>query len=843
MDGWSLLDALPGAWFLALALLLVVIVRRTYDPLPRRIALLAVLLPLGLFAPSLLAGRVQVPVDFLLAFDPWRQVESPGAAAHPLQGDLPLLLQPAVQKVRSETAAGRWPLWNEAVGAGMPLLADPQAQAFQPLLLVGYPLAIRAGPAVAAALKVLLAFLFSFLLLRRQGLTSAAAVIGAIAFALSGFVVLWSGWPLGTTAVWLPVVLYGLLRTESEPRTADRCLLVAAWLGLLLSGHPQGIAFSCCGVALFAASRLWNSSTARTPTALRWLGLGAIAGALAAPVLLPAWQAIAQSERQAVLERLNPSLPHLGEAGEGSSERLAARLAPDSLGDHRWGSYWGPVNSLEDGGAFVSTTVLVLALTAFGRRQRRPQEVAAGWGTVAALALTLLPPALVAPLPVVGFLFRLGPQRLLGVAAFGLCYVAACALDRWLRGEEIRKTGVVLAGLLAAGILWAFLAHPPPAGRDPLTALRNLSLALQLGLLGAAAALLLARRGRPRIAWVLCALVGTELLVAHGPANPSVPEELATLLGAGAPAKRVAPGESAPAKRVAPGEREGSKKRVAPGETTEIPPELSEPLRWLREHAGGDRVVGLGLALPPNTASFWGLSDPRVNNPLEPAAYRRALRSLHAGAQAWELGRAESPLWDLLNVRYFLAPRGQPQPAPLALRLRHPSGWVWERPTALRRFFLPRAVETYRGGSWPDWLAANPDFAAIALVQSDGSARQEERWRADATGANLFFKEHDAAHWTVEFSAPEERFWASSLYQDGGWNLLLNEHPHPWLLANGPFLGAWIPAGTHRLTLLYRPRLHAFGCLLAALGLTLFANAARPRSKIPTTAEWPGRSR
>ena len=65
----------------------------------------------------------------------------------------------------------------------------------------------------------------------------------------------------------------------------------------------------------------------------------------------------------------------------------------------------------------------------------------------------------------------------------------------------------------------------------------------------------------------------------------------------------------------------------------------------------------------------------------------------------------------------------------------------------------------------------------------------------------------------------EERLLASSVYQDGGWHLLLDGHPFRMGMANGPFLGAWLPADEHRLDLVYRAPGLIPGLALAAMAV------------------------
>ena len=65
----------------------------------------------------------------------------------------------------------------------------------------------------------------------------------------------------------------------------------------------------------------------------------------------------------------------------------------------------------------------------------------------------------------------------------------------------------------------------------------------------------------------------------------------------------------------------------------------------------------------------------------------------------------------------------------------------------------------------------------------------------------------------------EERLLASSVYQDGGWRLLLDGRPFPAEVADGPFLAAWLPAGEHRVELIYRAPGFLAGLGLAAVAL------------------------
>src|SRR5947199_6839525 len=139
MPAWSPVDLLPGVWFGLLAFLLHRALKRWYDAVPLWVAGAFLLALAPLFAPVLVGGKILLPLDGLRGEAPFRELLPTDPHGNPLQGDLIQLVTPSLAAVREAYGAGRWPLWNPRVGAGMPLLADPQAQAVAPLVLLGYP--------------------------------------------------------------------------------------------------------------------------------------------------------------------------------------------------------------------------------------------------------------------------------------------------------------------------------------------------------------------------------------------------------------------------------------------------------------------------------------------------------------------------------------------------------------------------------------------------------------------------------------------------------------------------------------------------------------------------------
>ena len=140
MAGWTPADLLPAVVVLAAAACLLWAARRWYDPIPRAtIACWGVVVAV-LFAPVLVGGKVLLPLGNLRVSVPYTQLPRPDPPTVGLQGDLVVQILPWQAQARRAITAGRWPLWNDLAGAGMPLLGDPQSQAFQPLVLATYVL-------------------------------------------------------------------------------------------------------------------------------------------------------------------------------------------------------------------------------------------------------------------------------------------------------------------------------------------------------------------------------------------------------------------------------------------------------------------------------------------------------------------------------------------------------------------------------------------------------------------------------------------------------------------------------------------------------------------------------
>jgi hypothetical protein len=787
---------LPGLWTAVLAAGLVYLLGRWFDRLRRRDLLVYAAVLTALFGRVLFAGDSLLPLDNLRGEVPFERLAPTEPHGNPVQSDLLLLVAPAQAEVRRALADGRWPSRSGRMGAGMPLLADPQAQAAQPLTLAAQLFEPVVAAGVTAALKVWLALLFTGLWLRRQGLAASVALVGSLAWGLGGFLLLWLGWPLSSSAAWLPVVLYGISLCQDRGGARDVVLLAASLSGLLLAGHPETAAYACALAALVAWSR-WRARPsleepgAADPVPLRrryralWTA-AVVAVLIAAPVWLPAALYAPQSVRA---ERMSEPAPALPPAGERAVQRLLPVVAPSAFGNDRFVHYWGFSNVNEDAAGFVGTVCLLLVLIggmrhlgrAVARKGPRPGDAGHAWRAQERLMMTVvlavaavlaLPPGLAALLrSLPGGALSSYHHRLLLPLGFGLVYLAACELDRWrtVGRERSRIAPVLLAvGVGTVVLVWGYLAHPNPTDPALLEVFRFGWLRWQLRFLGAGAALLVVAAwtagGKRWLPYGVAALLAAELLLLHRPANPPMPPRLAF----------------------------------------PVPPPLAllQAERAAAAPGAPQRLVALDRALPAHLASVYGLSDLRTAGPMAPAALYATTAPL---IERWQgeapiYSRLADPLYDRLGVRWVLAPPDAELAPPLRAVMRDGSGSVWERPGAL---------------------------PIVRLAESPAAA-----W--EGTAASLQVLAAGDAHWSARLRAQAPRRLATALYQDGGWRLLLDGVRRPvdprTSGADQPFVSAPLPAGEHRIDLVYRPPGLLFGALLAALGwAALLAGWLRPR--------------
>src|SRR5262249_50412353 len=217
---------------------------------PRHILLAYAALALATAFFPALGGRLPVPAGNAEMLLPDARTP-PNADRNDELSDVPMQFLPWSQAVADAYRGGRLPLRLAANGCGVPLWANPQAQAVTPTTLFALLFSLPWAYAASAATKLWLAAAGAFAFIRSRCLSSLAAFWGGLA---SGFAIHLTAWihsPDTWPAALLPWTLLALDRLARGTAGGFLATVAAVFL-LLLGGYPETELFvAVAGAAFF----------------------------------------------------------------------------------------------------------------------------------------------------------------------------------------------------------------------------------------------------------------------------------------------------------------------------------------------------------------------------------------------------------------------------------------------------------------------------------------------------------------------------------------------------------------------------------------------------------------
>jgi hypothetical protein len=342
--------------------------------------------------------------------------------------------------------------WNPFEGFGQPLIGELQSAALLPLTLLQ---ALPNGLFLMHLSMELIAGLSTFVLLRRLGLSTVAAVVGGVGFGLCG-TFSWLGNAVVNPVAFLPLALLGVELARSAALAHRRC----GWLTLALSfalaisaGFPEVAFYDTLLVGIWAAVRMFGDARPHWKQIAAKLLVGAGVGfAIAWPIIVAFASFVA-----------------VGSTGGHHGENFAnASLPPQSrpllLMPYAYGLVWNPTSptvpglaeaSAEIGGYLGVPLFFLVVMSLFGQRLRGLRFALAGWA-FAAIAASW-------GLFYLHQVFNLLPGEKIMVlaryipASYELACVvlAALAIDD-LRRRVVSKTAVIVASSVATlALIWS----------------------------------------------------------------------------------------------------------------------------------------------------------------------------------------------------------------------------------------------------------------------------------------------------------------------------------------------------------------------------------------------------
>jgi hypothetical protein len=768
--------------------------------------------------------------------------------------DVPLFHLPLRAVFRALASQGL-PVWNPWLNGGQPLLSNPSYSAFYPPMWLVLPLPAPYELNILVVLHAALAFAGAWRLARALGTGNGAAAIAAIGYSGGGMMMsLVSPIKMFFCMAWLPwLLVWGdrALRAQGRRAWIRGALLLALALAMqLLNGEPTTLMISALALAALALSAIRRRGPA---VALRVLPAAALAIALAAVQLLPAANRLAASPRAQGLSFERATL------WSAPPERAVELVLPRFFGDPALvaeGLFFG--GRLHDRGYPYVISIypgLLLTLLGFCALAAWPVPRRGAWALIAALGAGLalgrhnpLYAPLLAAAPLLGKLRY--PEKFVVMTVAALAFAGALGWQRLLtaRQEGRRQAAnlplaLALAVLAAAGGLtvllyaapasgaWFIRTHsaPPPGPELLARGLQALRAEGWAAIASAAAvAGLLALYRSPRVSARVLSLLAVAVLAAdllhYGrgllvlvPAEVyAAPPPAARLLlaeAAGRAGGRTAGWAREPLAGALPERRVF----VEPGQFGEAP----------LAAAGGDAELALLRTqlgqLEPYSGVLWGLPyalnldydlllTPWAARALEILAAERSLRPDLLGPYlgAWNVGvvaRAKS------GVEWGAELARDPRALPLAMA---------RNPFCLPRYrFVPR-------------VSFHPTFGtalAAARAQRYTLGAEEHCWRPEAPAARgeypgrprlLELADH-GGRIELLYRAPGPAFLTAANTFDPGWRALVDGARLPVYPTAACQLGVELPAGEHRLLLLYADDRVRHGGWISIAALVLWA--------------------
>lgn len=848
-------------------------------PLRQGALILILLITLFLHQP-LLTGRILTATDVLYQVDPLWQPLAPTGFTTPANGllsDQALLFYPWQAYARAALAQGHsalWdpPLWNPYVNSGHPFLGNLQSALYDPLHLVSLFAPFPASLGVLAWLRLFVAGFFMLWLALELGLSRRAAYLAMLVFTFGMPQIVWLGYTKASVLAWLPALwLFSarLIRTGHWREVVWLALVMAAQL---MGGHPEGSIYVQVAWGTFALYGLWVLARRKgqpVGRAVIQLAAAALLGVgLSAVQWLPGVETILQSHTFVTRNHFVFDPQTLFFRWQEWAGAITFVL-PNFFGNPRLDTYWYPYSNFNEQNLFMGVTTVALALLALvGGRLPMPAAPAspqafwhaptfwqgpgayfAGLGLVTlGLALSLPGFTLLAMTP---GLHLVKAARWRGIVLPAVALVAAYGLDRYLYALAASHTpalrrwgwiwGVLGVGSVAGALLTWGIATTNRARILELAAAQiravqtnptsvrtqeeylsviaqrldqmiasfhpttwTLYLPLALAVLWLVGPRLMGPRGR-MVGMLIVGVVLVELWRVAYDYNPALPQ----------------------------------------AELLPTPPLIAD----LRAHAGPApdpfRVVGINLALFPNTNMVFGLEDVRGYEPSGAQRYYALLARAEGASPFFPLlffNHAQSPLLDFLNVRYAFST--EPLDAPWeAIATQTGGATLYFNPVALPRAFLVYQAQPART---PDeslalTLAPATDLrhSVILEVATDAEAAALAAHQPPVTRGSSTITHYAPGEITVEVDTPAEAFLVLSESYITGWRATLDGAPLPLYAANHAFHAVRVPAGRHTVTFTYAPTSVVVGawvtlsCLGVLVALGVWPRRAPSRQPLP----------
>jgi hypothetical protein len=598
--------------------------------------LVALILVSCFLSSALLAGRFLSPADLLLDLPPWAGGPLPEHRAGNLViGDSVEAFEPWRIYAARRFHEGSVPVWNPDNMLGAPFVGNSQTAVFYPLNWIFDLIPSGHVFVLLLLLKLFLCCIGVYLFARQVARVGhIPAITGMIAYSFGAFMSVWLLFPLSDATLWLPWTLWATSRLLQQP-SLRRLGILALVAGMsLLAGHAETQLHVALATGLFALVETFRVGPFQLGRIVRGWGMWGLAYMLAF--------CLGSVELLPFAEYLSNSAIYAQRTNTTDMEYQPAFIAWTLFSPRIYGTPqstaqtppWGP-GYYNETNTYCGVLMLLLAPFALLIRNRKQRWLALILviGALMCLSVIYRGPIFYELVRNTPFLRLLRNIRLVFVLQFILAILGALGLDAIMRSRRnewwklIICAGASAALVLLVGGLYPWLnasnPFPVPAGNPTVLniwhseLLRGVSVTL-VGVTILLVGFILWQSNPRRARQVLIGLplvLFLDLWHATGTYNPA----------------------------------------IEPAFYFPVSPQIA----FLQKQIGLARFAAQGFNLPPNTNLVFGLADLRGYDAIMPLTFRELGTQIDGGLDVpgpRSMQKLQSPLLNLLNVRYLLVP-------------------------------------------------------------------------------------------------------------------------------------------------------------------------------------------
>jgi len=304
-----------------------------------------------------LRGQIPFPGDFVVGvYYPWLDYKWGYAVGvpvkNPIMADVPSFIFPMQTLAINLIKSAKAPLWNPAILAGTPLLANFQSAPFSPVNFLYFIFDTLTAWSFQIIFQHILCALFTYILLRHWKVSRFGSFVGGLIFAFSGFNLIWSQWNgHALTAALIPLFVLFQDKFFNKGKVVYGAAIALTLSFQIFSGYPQVVIYTALASIILWTVRLKKDKDWLHKTLFfgffctLGLGLSAIQLLPGAELLrLSQWTAETNTKAWAFLPRI----------------KTITFLAPDYFGNHVTRNYWGPQDYTSNTG-FSGVVAFILA--------------------------------------------------------------------------------------------------------------------------------------------------------------------------------------------------------------------------------------------------------------------------------------------------------------------------------------------------------------------------------------------------------------------------------------------------------------------------------------------------